>query len=530
MDHGTDTLVSRSTRPFGTHHDPASDRTVAIDAQTSEDDTISAESRLSSNGSRTSSHGSTGRPQTHHVIQLSHIEHCMPRAYIRICLAYTVSSQQQLKGALDGLKQYVARVIKAKPYLAGNVTDVRSAESNHEHAEIRFTTENYLNPPSVEVKELKDSNGVLLDYEKLNADGLPPSRLIPKEVSSLLENVKPKDESPVFRVQANIVKGGLIVSIYLHHCVSDGTGFDLITSGRVLDDSFTFSHDGTENDLDQKLKKFAFEKSKTTQQLSTYPESTLNTREIQARSAGVSMPQNKPGRGCVIMLSRQKIKDLAEGFNANSFQNQGGFHSPNTVMMALLWMCMTRARRPSIEHNKIEKSKLLIPVNIRRKVQPALSKDYFGAAVDSGKAVATLDDLTTTQGLHLHQISHLVRQAIDKVDDGYVREMIAFADRAGDDVDVYDIQASNMDRVNGADMYITSWLKQGAYEHELGMGLDGPDWVRKPWSRDPGSCIILPENKKRPERYEVVVQMTEADMDRLLKDKEFMAYVIRVID
>ncbi len=61
------------------------------------------------------------------------------------------------------------------------------------------------------------------------------------------------------------------------------------------------------------------------------------------------------------------------------------------------------------------------------------------------------------------------------------------------------------------------------------MGFGKPDWVRKPWSRDPGSCIVLPYDDRK-DYLEVVIQMTKPDMARLLEDPNFMEYVVRVID
>ena len=97
-------------------------------------------------------------------------------------------------------------------------------------------------------------------------------------------------------------------------------------------------------------------------------------------------------------------------------------------------------------------------------------------------------------------------------------------------VDVRDLLAANMNRTTGADMYITSWLDLPLYKNgDLRMGLGMPDWVRKPWSRDPGACIILPQDPRR-DVLEVVVQMTAEDMGRLLQDQAFMAFVDRSIE
>jgi len=121
-----------------------------------------------------------------------------------------------------------------------------------------------------------------------------------------------------------------------------------------------------------------------------------------------------------------------------------------------------------------------------------------------------------------------IRQAVKAVNDSYVRAAIAISETPG--VDVRDLQASNMDRIFGADMYITSWMKLPLYEKgDLGMGLGMPDWVRKPWSKDPGSCIILPQDPRRT-TLEVVVQLTVNDLKRLLQDQDFMSFVDDVIE
>ncbi len=513
------------------------DSHAVSDQPSLEDDGTPISSVLGSSGSRTSSHSSVVVPQMEHVIQLSSIEHCMPRAYIRICFAYRVPDERRLEEAKAGLRAFVKKIVDAKPYLAGEVVGAKALGPRTSQAEIRFTTSGYLNYPIVEVQTLLNSDGTSIEYDELDEAGLPPSRLRPEEVSALPPNVDPQKSSPVLRVRANLVKGGLIVSFYLHHCISDGTGFDLLTSGDVLDDGFTFCGPPASGDLDisaleHRLKTFAQQKTFIREKLSTAPADLQRNRQIEARRLDQpAMLANPPGRGCVMMISASKISALIDRFNNDDTSRLPLYHTTSSVLMALLWRHMTCARKPSIQHNTdVRTSKLLVPVNVRKRLKEPLPEGYFGAAVDFGKAELDIDLLTDLAGMQLDQISHIIRRAVVDVDDAYVRQLIAFANAADTGTDVHDIQASNMDRVNGGDMYITSWLTLRSYQHDLGMGLGGPDWVRKPWSRDPGSCIILPRRSPTPEYYEVVVQMTESDMGRLLEDKEFMSYITRVID
>jgi hypothetical protein len=174
----------------------------------------------------------------------------------------------------------------------------------------------------------------------------------------------------------------------------------------------------------------------------------------------------------------------------------------------------------------------LIPVNIRRKLKEQIPDSYLGAAVDFATAER---DLAKFGHYHhedpqpLVEAALIIREAINRVDEPYIRQMIALAGDPNPSIDVRDLMASNMDRTGGADMYITSWEKFDLYNATLELGLGPPDWVRKPWSKDPGSCVIMPDDSRKP-FLEVLVQMAVPDMEVLLKDKAFMYYIDDTID
>lgn len=114
----------------------------------------------------------------------------------------------------------------------------------------------------------------------------------------------------------------------------------------------------------------------------------------------------------------------------------------------------------------------------------------------------------------------------------------------------------NIDTAGGLDLCITSWAVLPCFEEacfgeasvgeggaggggarcrgssDLGMGLGPPDFVRKPWSRDAGGCIILPRDarSRRKGGLEVLVQLKTGDMERLRADAGFMAWVDGVVD
>ena len=175
--------------------------------------------------------------------------------------------------------------------------------------------------------------------------------------------------------------------------------------------------------------------------------------------------------------------------------------------------------------------------------------------------LASLLPPTTTHKLQPEALARVVEKAyllstaisihttITRCNDQYLREVLALTARQDSVKSMADL---NVDTASGLDLCITSWAVLPIFdeggESDLGMGLGLPDYVRKPWSRDAGGCIILPRDRRgtqgmpRVEReeeeeeeeeeggLEVLVQLKTGDMERLRADCEFMACVARVID
>ncbi|KIW46999.1 uncharacterized protein PV06_02615 [Exophiala oligosperma] len=469
-----------------------------------------------------------------HVIHLSSIEHCMPRSYIRICLAYKVPDDDMLPLALSRLNGYIRKLVDAKPYLSGYVVSVQEPNKQVGAVEIHFSDRDFLEFPTVNIRHLSHDE-VPYTYEEMEAKALPPSTIKPELVSALSESAD-EERAPVFRVQANVVRGGLIVSVYLHHCISDGTGIGQLISGSVLNDDFTFHRyldsKGHETpSLSRRLNAFAHHKSIVRQELSYSSANQINDRRLKCKvvkqRSEIKGGAKVQGRGCVVSLPLLGLQELRESLQAVSGSD---FFSQNDALQALLWHSMTRARIPSLAtDSKVQESSLLIPVNIRNKLKKPLPDSYFGAAIDFASAKMPLSHLEGSSAAALAESAVTIRNAINDVNESYIRQAIALARYVDPKIDVRDLQASNMDRANGADMYVTSWEKLSCYEATFEMGLGPPDWVRKPWSKDPGSCIVLPRDERK-DYLEVVIQMTQEDMARLLEDQEFMKYISRVLD
>lgn len=483
---------------------------------------------------------------TEHVIQLSSIDHCMPRAYIRVCLAYRLTLSDSADSALKGLGQFLHRAVHAAPFLAGYVDPACDSDGSIGRVLVRFTEANVRDFPVIQYKTFTLEE-MPWTYDQLDQCCLPPSIIRPETVSALPEDTG-AGRAPVFRVQANLLEGGMIVSVYLHHCVSDGTGLGFLLSGylgqttlsgkAVASQAHTPPQHGLGNglsDAELDLAGVAAAETESRRQLCSSLGSDRNRKlgyKWRPQAKADSRSTKQAGRGCVFLFTRTKLaalKSLITLALGPIIDNVEHFLSDHDILQTLLWHCCIMARASSLlPEDNITTSHLLIPVNIRNRMQPPLPATYFGSAVDSASVELPVSHLTTGWPTALAATALAIRHAVNAVQDKYVRMAIALSNTPN--IDVRDLQASNMNRATGADMYITSWLNLPLYDKgDLGMGLGMPDWVRKPWSRDPGACIILPQDPRK-DCVEVVVQLTEADMARLLRNKIFMEYVNRVIE
>lgn len=258
-----------------------------------------------------------------HVIHLSSIEHCMPRAYIRVCLAYRVPDDTDLEELIGKLNRFARKLVDSKPYLAGHVVPAPVSISQPGLAEIHFTDEEFLNFPKVELRHVAKQD-IPYTYAELDDHSLPPSLIRPDLVSALPEGTN-NDFAPVFRLQANFVKGGLIVSAYLHHCISDGTGLGLIITGSVLKDDFSFDRHleakgYATSGLNRRLEEFANLQSIIRQNLSWSFPNQIRNRHFQyskpVTQSGNPHHKKPQGRGCIFAFSRDSLRCLKDHLTA----------------------------------------------------------------------------------------------------------------------------------------------------------------------------------------------------------------------
>ncbi len=535
---------------------------------------------------------------TEHTITPSILDQGMPRHYTRFCLAFSLG-ETPASVAVSRLQVFFRRVFQAEPWLAGYACPVKEDCSPKHQLEIRFSQRDVENF-HVKVQELPYDK-FALSYDELCELGMPPSK-IPRDVVSSCPDRRPDTEpAPILDVTVSIIRGGFLVAIFLHHGVTDGASMGTIISGQLCRDISEIQPlaaiDLAEKARAETATRLPLSSIPTHQSIGThleYKPALLAMGQIPISLAPAPSPSEVTSH--IFRFSDTTLQTLKADLNsllqASEPDSQVPWITTHDALQSLLWQHLTRARIPSFaatqDHRLSDSttSTLLIPVNIRKRITPPLPPTYLGGAVALAPAKLPLSSLLTPTATHQLQTDGLskmvdkayllstaitIHAAIAKCDDSYLREVLQLTKGLHSMREMVDL---NLDTAGGLDICITSWAVLPVFEEPegsadgdggsggsssstgtgssskesdigLGMGLGLPDFVRKPWSRDAGGCIILPRDRRGWTKgrqhgagsdtgvvggLEVLVQLKTEDMERLMQDRDFMQCVHEVLD
>ncbi|KAK5123345.1 hypothetical protein LTR85_002776 [Meristemomyces frigidus] len=455
-----------------------------------------------------------------HVYRLSSLDQSLLRTYIRYCLCYP-SQDAEITEVTEKLLTAVKRTVTHIPILAGTVQSV-DADGQRGRLEVCVTLDQ-VNSFQPAFKHHR-ANLQVPPYEELSAAEMPPMSLM-GDVFTPLADLPDSQSSPAFAIQANFIRGGVIVALYLHHSVADIHGMAQVM--RQL------SSDLPSRKLsDSDLRRDAMEQSRLRDRLSgsrgvraeaaahpeynqTFTDETSNVSHVQGR------------RGCSRVVGFdltlvEATKDLINDKFHNHWYDGRSVHiSGFDCIAAILWKATNRASWPHGAPHESQTSTLIIPVNIRNRVEPPLDVDFFGNAGVHASTHAAIVRLGMP--LELTSVQHaasLIRTSTANVNEHYVRTAIAAINQR-EEVMENRIPSHRFD----TSLVITSWADLPLHEAHLGLGLGKPEWGRKLGRNHSAyGCIVLPV-KREKRVWEVTVQLTEDVMERLLKDEGFMKFV-----
>lgn len=451
------------------------------------------------------------------VHQLSPNDHLSPRIHTAKLIYF--STNESSEKIVTTLRDALAKSIVAFPIIGGSVGLMKGASQTGTLAVQApfYTAENIL-----AVKDLREK----YQYEALRAKDFPPDAV---DFSLVVPDFR-GNHSRVLLAQANLIHGGLLLTIALHHNVVDEAGIYSIIrllaaycrgdDGAALvkpkwtDSSAIMTGEGTgilEHHREYKLK--PAEQSAT--HLSNYQEYISGGTECTA-SEVIFFPDD-----ALKSLKRAAMKDSTNS-NAKSAE-AAQWISTNDALCALIWNSVTVARKLGAD---VPYSMFNMVVNGRSRFIPPVSEEYIGNFVFVTTKAALPIPLLDSPAANLADIALNIRHSILALDDKVIKDKI----KAVTKVDDIGRLAPGGHSSQFRHLACTSWAGQSYYGLDWGEVLGGKiKRLRYPKNLSDGIMVIFPRIPRGDDELgeggiEVELGLQKEAMERLRADNDFNLY------
>lgn len=444
-------------------------------------------------------------------IALHALDHLAVRDYFTLYFLFEVKSDQQPRKLTSVLKRSLGQTVRAIPLLAGHVVPVQDGEDRLGRLEIgqgrRRAVDLVLRDHSSMATELD------MTFDSLRRDHFPLARLHATILSPVDRPLERDEEAPVFQTQANVIPGGLILTMCFHHSAMDITAASCVvqTWARFCRSSYFAS----ERVPVSVLSKETYDRARLLTPSPPIPSQT---------PAGFSLEKDRGAGGKLLASATTKqailhfnYSNLVELKTLATPKESSDWISTNDALSALLWSAITRARVGNIA-DASSSSSLGLAVDCRGKLGRPLTGEYIGNAVLPAIAHGALTELTDLPE-NLGSLASKIRKAIRSVDQEYIQTTSAWADSLDDTRDA----TPNLNHHFGQDILLSSWAKQPLLGFDWGPGLgQKPCCMRSPLGGLDGVCVVLPALPGGG--LEVTVCLQSGHMERLLSDSAFLRF------
>lgn len=322
-----------------------------------------------------------------------------------------------------------------------------------------------------------------------------------------------KSEKTVMLVQMNIIKGGIIMALCLHHSFTDGNGTfaiakiwaaycrndgsRLVTQEMVnrerlmrgwgsasLDDIAGYEMGQTEVTSSRGILTYihTIVSSWVTARLRRWTSITV-ARETE----GDALLQDEGG---MFFFAKSKLAKLKNMASAKEHEDGDAWISTNDALCALISCCIASARDTQRRTMTDKHWSFWVAVNARRLLHPPLPTDFIGNALSLIK-ISTPSQSVESTPTKMAQTAYLIRDQIRQLDEQHIRKTIAALVSVGDLARVIPVPLSSCE--DG--LRFSSWASQRLYDINWGDAVGARiervraffDWANF------RICIILPE-------------------------------------
>lgn len=385
------------------------------------------------------------------------------------------------------------------------------------------------------VKDLR-AEGAFPTFAELKARGFPASVLDPEVVCKRgLGGEWPQlgDHMTVTLMQANFIRGGLLLNMFFLHAYCDHTCAYKFTE-ILAEDVRAAQGIPITKPVDipwqdrSKIMKVSGKHAELDLDHPEYIELPFTPTEVPPKLA------SPIHHGHVWYLSPEKLAALKKEASPNNAKLLKGeqlpdFISTNDALTALIWRATMKAQHPALSDPSLVDpetpapggpSQVAIALDARRRAGVPLHKHTIGNIL--GFAPAILDLNQVVNEASLADLAIIARRAVAKTEGTYLDELTTIIERLQD---VNRLAPTCFLDMPGNHMIQSSWREFPFYDLQWGPAFGGSMKALRP-----PACgvthtmqVVLPDPKKGG--VEVWVGVESTSMDRLLNDKVWRRYV-----
>lgn len=340
-----------------------------------------------------------------------------------------------------------------------------------------------------------------------------------------------RDEKPVMLVQLNIINGGIIMVLCLHHSFTDANGTVAIVK---LWAAYCRGEDGsrlvTREIIDRKRLTQAWESTTITGFLIGIYYMFLASLTILVhictkmgrRTAGIATTHNERA---TFFFSKSRLAELKlMASSSERAKDDDVWISTKDALCALIGCCAHSSINEEIRATTDRMCSLRVAVNFRRRLRTPLPADYIGNAVASMLVSIPSQSVDSTPA-KVAEIAHLVRDQIKQCDEHFFRKVMAILKCVPDLVMVSDsLRAGPSEDL----LFFTSWANLSYYDINWG-DVIGAKVERVRCYGEENLCVIMPEMEgsgfaEDEGGLEVVITLEKGQMGRLKQNELFMRF------
>ncbi|EXJ56701.1 hypothetical protein A1O7_07045 [Cladophialophora yegresii CBS 114405] len=432
--------------------------------------------------------------------------------YTVVVLGFRISSGQIPDSITRELDQAAVKLLSAYPFLTGQViNEGRSSTTSGTYRIVPY-------PPHSDGKSpvrQKDCTQSCPSYDEIIRAGAPFSMLdgeVLCPVRGMGYVYDPAVVTPVFIIQANFIRGGLLLCFASMHNALDMNGQDLLIRqfatllrGEALDQGLVAAGNQDADSIVPLLKEG---------EVALAHDEMRKPSSLRPMNGVPPASQGSKARWIYWRFSQDKLIEL----KTLASQDKTARVSTNDAITAFYTQRLTAVRIAAGRLSRTESIHCLRAADGRARLDPPVPKGYLGHLV--GLAYTEWPTASTVPESSLSKVANDIRASLNRIDDHNIRSLATLIHTTEDKTTIFYGAKKKL----GKDIFISSWAQMDlSGTCDFGPLLSGgdkdgrPDFVRRPrMDILPDLTYIMP--KDREGNMDLGMCLFEEDIAALQED------------